>query len=259
MTEPRVSLITGASSGIGRATTLALIQRGDHVAGIARRAEALQTLSDESEAITAPHGTFLPLVADVSDAEAVREAVAQAVARFGRLDVVIANAGVGHRASVIEADWDDVEKLLRTNIDGVLHTLRAAVPHLTRPGGHVITISSVTASMNVPYAAYYGASKAFVSRLAGALSLELAPEGIAVSDFLLGRTQTAFNENRLGAGARRASRLPEMPPERVAQAILRTLDRPRSTVIVRPFDRLIVLGNVLLPGLMARLAKRQYK
>jgi short-subunit dehydrogenase len=256
----QVVFITGASSGIGRATALAFAKAGYHVAGTARRAERLAELQTEINNLSGTHGDFLPITGDVATAESMQAAVAQTVKTFGRLDVLVANAGVGHRGAVADAEWEHLETLLRTNIDGVLHSIRACVPEMRKQGGgHIITISSVTFNLVSPYAATYAASKAFVSSLANSIRLELKPDNIKVSDFLVGRTETEFNENRLGEGSRRASGLPTMTSETVAEAIVKVVQKPKDTVILRLFDRLIVLGNRLVPGIVGKLAERQYK
>lgn len=256
----KVVFITGASSGIGRATALAFVQAGYHVAGTARRSERLQSLADEIAALPAGAGQFLPVTGDVTNAESMHEAVAATVEQWGRLDVLVANAGVGQRGAVVETDWDDLETLLRTNIDGVIHSVRACVPALREVGGgHILTISSVAYNLTSPYAASYAASKAFVSSMARSLRIELSGDNILVSDFQIGRTETEFNQARLGAGARRSSRLPAMAAEQVAEALVRTVQKPRDTVILRWLDRLIIWGNLWFPSIMGRLAKRQYR
>lgn len=259
MTE-RVALITGASSGIGRATALAFARQGTHVAGVARRSDRLAELEAEIEALPAPHGEFLGITGDVTQAESMRIAVEQTVKRFGRLDILVANAGVGHRGAVAEADWADLETLLRTNIDGVLHSVRAAVPAMRQSGGgHIFTVSSVVYNLVSPYAATYAASKAFVSSMAHSLRLELEEDHIRVTDILVGRTHTEFNEKRLGAGKRTGQGVPTMPPERIAEAILKAVQHPKRSVTLRLFDRLVIWGNILLPDVLGRLAKRQYR
>lgn len=256
----KVVFITGASSGIGRAAALAFCKAGSDVVGTARRARRLLELQAEIDALPEPHGRFLGIPADVTSAQEMDEAAARTVAQFGRLDVLIANAGVGHRGSLTDAEWDDLETLLRVNIDGVLHSVRACVPHMREGGGgHILTISSVAANLVSPYAASYAASKAFLTSLANSLRIELAQDNVRVTDFLVGRTATEFNENRLGEGARRMSRIPNMSPEKVANALVKAVEKPKNTVILRWVDRLIVLGNRLVPGIIGQLAKRQYR
>lgn len=256
----RVVLITGASSGIGRATALAFARQGTHVAGIARRSERLADLQSEVDALPAPHGDFLGITGDVTQAESMQAAAQQTMARFGRLDVLVANAGVGHRGPVADADWNDLETLLRTNIDGMLHSIRAAVPAMRQTGGgHIVTISSVTYNLVSPYAATYAASKAFVSSITHSLRLELEDEHIRVTEILVGRTDTEFDEKRLGMGSRAGNNLPTMRPEHVARAIVNAVEHPRRSVTLRLFDRLVIWGNILLPDVLGRMAKRQYK
>lgn len=252
--------ITGASSGIGYATALAAARRGWNVIGTARRAERLAELEQAVAVLPAPHGEVLALPADVTQAESLVEAVRRGVERFGRLDVVIANAGLGQRGALVDSNWTDLEVVLRTNIDGLLHTIRAAVPAMQKNGGgQVVLISSVAGQIATPYTATYAATKAFVSSLARSLRLELEEQGIAVTDMLVGRTDTEFNEKRRGAGARTGSNLPTMTPDQVAESICTAIEQRSQTVVLRPFDRLILLGNTLAPWLIARLAKKQYK
>lgn len=257
--QRRVVFITGVSSGIGYALAQAYLRRGDNVVGTARKTDNFAAL----EAIAQQRGAnFLGIQADVRDGEAMRRAAHEGAARFGRLDIVIANAGVGQRGAVADAGWDDLETLLRTNIDGVLHTVRAGVPHLrASDGGHIVLVSSVVFNMTSPYTASYAASKAFVSSIARSLRLELEQDNISVTDVRLGRTATDFNRNRLGAAgyADRAPRLPTMTPDFVAERIVRAVEQKQRTLVLRPFDRLIMLANALLPEFMGRRAMRQYK
>lgn len=257
----KVAFITGASSGIGYATALEFARQGTHVVATARRADRLKLLEQAVHALPQPHGEILTLVADVRDASAVQAAVSLAVKRFGRLDVLVANAGVGQRGSIVDSKWEHIETLLRTNIDGVLHSIRAAVPEMRKSGGHIIIISSVVANMTAPYAAAYSASKAFVSSIARSLRLELEPDNIHVTDMLLGRTESEFQEKRLGQPgyASKAPHLPMMPTEKVAKAIVKATKQRRKTLLLRPFDRLVVWANSLVPEIVGRRAMKQYK
>jgi short-subunit dehydrogenase len=255
-------LVTGASSGIGYATCLYFAQRGWYVAGTARSADKLNELQQAINNVAGAVGAFLPITADVRDAAAMQSAVEQVTATFGRLDVLVANAGVGHRGAVADANWEDLETLLRTNIDGVLHSLRAAVPAMrTHGSGQIVIISSVVWNMTSPYAAMYAASKAFVSNLARSMRFELKPDNIIVTDVRIGRVQTNFSANRLGASGRSKSGgfLPEMTPDRVAAAIFEAVQHRRKIVTLRWIDRLLILANRLVPNLIASQASGQYK
>lgn len=264
MSDKKVVLITGASSGIGYATALAFAKAGVNVVGTARRAERLASLNEQITQLPVPHGGFLAVTADVQSGNAMHEATQQAYAHFGRLDYVVANAGLGQRGSIVDSEWDDLQRLLRTNIDGVLHTIRASVPVIKRSGngGHIILVSSIVYNMTSPYAATYAGSKAFVSSIAKSLRLELEADNIKVTDMLIGRTESEFNRSRLGKsgyGEGGGSFPPHMPVEQVAEAIVNATQRNKKAIALRWIDRLILLGNLLVPNLIGRRALKQYK
>lgn len=250
-----VVFITGASSGIGEAAARAFAAKGYQVAVTARRIDRLSELTDE----LTPE-KCLAIAADVTDADATRAAVDQAVQRFGRIDVLVVNAGIGQRGGLVESSWDDLETVLRTNIDGALHTLRAAVPHMS-DGGHIVIVSSVNAGAITPYTATYSASKAFVSSIAQALRYELEPRRITVTDLRVGRTATAFNQKRLGAQgyADSAGKIPVMPVEKVAQGVVRSVETRPRVMTLRPFDWVLMWLAIFFPKYVARQALKQYR
>ncbi len=259
----RVVFITGASSGIGYAAALAFAKSGANVIVTARRVDRLAALETSVQRLPSPHGAVFALAADVRDAADVQLAVERGIERFGHIDVLVANAGVGQRGAIVDSDWDDLETLLRTNIDGVLHSVRAVVPVMRKQGGggHIIIVSSVVANMTAPYTACYSASKAFVSSLAKSLRLELEDDQITVTDMRVGRTATEFNEKRLGASgyAARAPKLPVMPAEKVGEAMVKAVNKHQKTVVLRFFDRLIIWANSLAPNIIGRRALKQYR
>lgn len=255
---PRVLFITGGTSGIGRAAALLFAALGDHVAVTGRRADRLADLSAEVEQKKLP-GRLLPLEADVTDPGAMQRAAALALAEFNRLDVLVANAGIGQRGPLVEAAWSDLETVLRTNIDGVIHSVRATVPALRASGGgQIVIISSILGPVPAPYSAAYSASKAAVDALGRALRGELKPDRIRVSVLWVGQTNTEFSEHRLGQPGRVASRWPTMTPEQVAGGIARALERHPRTMTLRPIDGLFVWGGRWFPALMDRLLARIY-
>lgn len=260
----QVALITGASGGIGYEAALAFTRAGVHVIACARRRERLEELARAVADLPLPHGEILIVEADVRDSAALQKAVADGVDRFGRLDIVVANAGIGHRGPIVDSDWADLDTLIRINIDGVLHTIRAGVPAVRAGGrgGAVLIVSSVVANMTAPYAAAYSASKAFVSSIARSLRLELEADRIRVVDLLVGRTATEFSENRLGVPghAARAPRLPVMPASYVAARMVEAVAcGTNGALALRWFDRLIVWANALIPGVIGRRALQQYR
>lgn len=255
---PRALLITGASSGLGRAAALLFAALGDQVAVTGRRTERLESLRADAERAKLT-GSILPITADVTDAAAMRRAVALAVAEFNRLDVLVANAGLGYRGPLVEAEWADLEAVLRTNIDGVIHSVRAAVPAMRASGGgHILLISSILGPVPGPYAAVYSASKAAVDALGRALRGELKADEIHVTVLWVGQTETEFAERRRGQPGRVAARWPTMTPEQVAGGIARALERKPATMTLRPIDALFIWAGRRFPRLFDRLLGRMY-
>ncbi len=173
----RVWLITGASRGLGRAFAEAALAAGDRVVAIARSAAQLDRLADE-------HGRdrVLPLTADVTDRAAVFAAVEQAVARFGRLDVVVNNAGAMWLGAVEEFSEQEARAALELNFFGALWVSQAVAPRLrAQGGGRLLQISSVGGVVSGPTAGLYSAAKFALEGLSEALAQELAPFGVRVT------------------------------------------------------------------------------
>ena len=178
MTEDKqqVWFITGSSRGFGRALVTAALAAGDRVVATARRPEQLEDL-------TRQYGErVLPLALDVTDAAAVQAAVGAAVARFGRLDVVVNNAGYANLAPIETGDEADFRTQFETNFWGVYHVSRAVIPHLREQGGGVIVqFSSVGGRVGgSPGIASYQAAKFAVDGFSRVLAVETAPFGVQV-------------------------------------------------------------------------------
>ncbi len=257
--NPKTILITGGSSGIGRAAALLFAAMGHNVAVTARRLDRLHDLQTEAEAHDLP-GHILPLEADVTDPEAMQRAAALTLAEFNRLDVLVANAGLGHRGALVDSEWAHIDTVLRTNIDGVIHSVRAAVPGMRATGGgHIILISSILGPVPAAYSGIYSASKAAVDALGRSLRGELKADRIHISVLWVGQTHTEFSEKRLGKPGRVATKLPTMTAEQVAGGIARALERKPHTMTIRWIDRLFVWAGRWFPAIMDRLLARIYK
>jgi NAD(P)-dependent dehydrogenase (short-subunit alcohol dehydrogenase family) len=182
----KVWLITGASRGFGLLVARAALARGDAVVATARRP------GDVSAALGA-HDNLLALPLDVTDAAAATVAAAQAHARFGRIDVLLNNAGYGLLGAVEEAGAQEVQALFDTNVFGLLHVTRAVLPFMrARRAGHVINISSIGGFSAYAGWGVYGATKFAVEGLTEALAQELAPLGIAATVVEPGFFRTDF-------------------------------------------------------------------
>ncbi|MBB4661852.1 SDR family NAD(P)-dependent oxidoreductase [Conexibacter arvalis] len=176
-TPGRVWLITGASRGLGRAFAEAALAAGDRVVAIARSAEQLDRLAAEHCA-----DRVLPLPADVTDRAAVFAAVERAVARFGRLDVVVNNAGTMWLGAVEEFGEQEARAAMEVNFFGALWVTQAVAPHLRAQGdGRLLQISSVGGVASGPTAGLYSAGKFALEGMSEALAQELAPFGVRVT------------------------------------------------------------------------------
>ena len=185
--ESKIWLITGASRGFGRIWAEAALTRGDKVAATARRVSDLAELKDRfGDAV-------LPLALDVTDAEQVREAVGQAHAHFGRLDVVLNNAGYSLVGTAEEASEAEVRALFDANYFGTLRVIQAALPLLRQQGsGHIVGVSSTLGIIAMPLIGFYCATKWAVEALHESLAQEVKPFGIKVSLIEPGAYATEF-------------------------------------------------------------------
>jgi NAD(P)-dependent dehydrogenase (short-subunit alcohol dehydrogenase family) len=191
----RVALVTGAGSGIGRAAAVRLAGEGARVALLGRTEDELREVEGE---IASAGGEALVALADVSKAGEVRRAVEDTVARWGRLDVVFANAGVnGVWAPLEELEPEEWERTLAINLTGTFLTVKYAVPHLRRRGGSVIVNASIngTRVFSNTGATAYSCSKAGQVAFAKMTALELAPARVRVNVICPGAIDTRIDEN----------------------------------------------------------------
>jgi len=219
-----VVAITGASSGIGAASARQLLEAGAKVVVQARRRERLDALASEFGADNA-----LVVVGDVQDPASATDLVGQAVERFGRLDSIVANAGIGMYGGILEATDDDLRRMMRTNFEGTVWAVRAAVAQFRRDagsGGDVVIVSSVAGLRGGADEAVYAATKFAQVGLAGALDREVRAEGVRVTAICPAGVHTEF---AIGAGRTEGDpALDEyLLPDDVAHAVVTVLQQPR--------------------------------
>ncbi|WP_284987696.1 oxidoreductase [Arthrobacter sp. fls2-241-R2A-172] len=180
-------LITGCSTGLGRALAQAVLAKGDNAVVTARNTDSLQDLAAEFPT------TALAVSLDVTDQSQVDAAVQQATERFGGVDVLVNNAGYGYRAAIEEGDDADVRALFDTNVFGPVAMIKAVLPGMrsTRSGA-IVNISSIGARICPPGSGYYSASKAALEGISGSLHKELQPLGISVTAVEPGGFRTDF-------------------------------------------------------------------
>ncbi|MDN5745880.1 MAG: SDR family NAD(P)-dependent oxidoreductase [Nocardioidaceae bacterium] len=170
--EGKTVIVTGAASGIGAATTRALIAKGANVALVDLTQESVDAVAG-----TLPADQVLALAADVTDYARMQEVVAEAVGRFGKVDVVFANAGIARPTTVASADLDEYERVLEVDLFGVIRTVKAALPQIIENKGHVLITSSIYSFFNGVINSSYSSSKAAVEQFGRSLRIELAAEG----------------------------------------------------------------------------------
>ncbi|MFF4283843.1 SDR family oxidoreductase [Streptomyces sp. NPDC001633] len=237
-TPSKVILITGASSGIGRATAQRLAREGHHVVLGARREDRLIEVAQEIEAAG---GTADVCRLDVTDRAAVTAFVNAAAERHGRIDVIINNAGIMPLSRLDALQADDWDRMIDVNVRGLLHGIAAALPHFQRQGsGHFLTVASIGAHQVVPTGAVYCATKYAAWALTEGLRLELDPS-IRVTTVSPGVVESELADSITDEAAReamRAYRADSIPPSSIADAISYAIGQPPGVdvneIVVRP-------------------------
>jgi NADP-dependent 3-hydroxy acid dehydrogenase YdfG len=233
----KVVAITGASSGIGEATARHLAEAGAHVVIGARRGDRLEALAN---AITAKGGSVRHRILDVTSAESVEDFVAFAQSQFGRLDVIVNNAGVMPLSPLSAAKIDEWDRMIDVNIRGVLHGIKAGLPIMKRQGsGQFVNLSSIGGHAVYPTAAVYCATKYAVLAISEGLRQE--NDDIRVTVISPGVTRSDLAETITDAGAKAAMddfRKVAIEPDAIARAIAFAIGQPGdvdvSEIIVRP-------------------------
>ena len=197
-----VAFVTGGTRGIGFAVAKALVARGDSVVLTGTTADGILRAEKALEAATGDSSRVMGAVCDVRDRAAVHRAVEAAVQRFGGLDVLVNNAGVGVGAPISELAVEDWHRLLDTNLTGVFHCCQAAIPHLrARGAGWILNVSSLAGKNPFAGGAAYCATKAGLDAFSEALMQELRYDGIRVAYVCPGSVATGFNGREPDAGA----------------------------------------------------------
>ena len=190
-----VALVTGAGSGIGKAAALKLASEGAKVGVLGHTKKEIDKTADE---IKKAGGEAIVLEADVSDENQMRMAVDRLAEKFGRLDIVVANAGInGVWAPIDDLKPEEFDKTIAVNLRGTYLTFHAAVPHLKKNGGSVVVVSSINGNrtFNTPGATAYVATKAAQVAIVQQLALELGRHGIRVNAVCPGAIDTRINDN----------------------------------------------------------------
>lgn len=236
----KIAIVTGASSGIGRAVAVELARAGAHVALGARNVPALQATA---EAVKALGRETLVIPTDVTQVAQVNYLVAETLGRWGRVDILVANAGDYIRARIVDLQIADMERSLAVNFYGSLYAILAVLPHLQQQhSGHIVVVSTMDSKKGLPLDAPYVAAKFALTGFAEVLRQELHGTGISVSTILPGRVDTPMIATL---------RVPwvsaKISAEAVARATLRAIRLRQPEVILPPQASLLHYLNVLSP------------
>jgi NAD(P)-dependent dehydrogenase (short-subunit alcohol dehydrogenase family) len=226
----KVALITGGSSGIGRATALRLAGHGAKVVVAARTLAALEEVVQAAKAAGAE---ALAVPTDVTDPQQCRHAVEACVARFGRLEILICCAGLSMRTYFAGSDLAAMEQVVRVNFLGTLYATHFAVPHIKQTRGSLVALSSLTGLRGVPSYSVYGATKFAIQGLYDSLRLELGRDGVHVGVVAPGFVDTPLRDHVLGPDGRPWANPPPppfriWPVEKCVDKIIRLLVKRRS-------------------------------
>lgn len=230
----QVALVTGASSGIGEAIAEALAREGAHVTLAARRVDRLEALAERLKSVDGAGETQI-VACDVREEEQVKQAVEKTLARWGRLDILVANAGFGGRGPLVDGDTARWKSMIDTNVFGLLLTLKHGVkPMLERKSGHVIVMSSIAGRVTTAGGAAYCGTKAAAAVIADALRMEVAAQGVAVTSIEPGVVVSEFQQvaeyppeilQNMLKGA-----TPLYPPD-IARAVVYVCQQPETVTV----------------------------
>ncbi|WP_036172740.1 SDR family oxidoreductase [Massilia sp. 9096] len=250
----QVVVITGASSGIGRACALAFGAQGASVVLAARNGAALDAVAREIEA---SGGQALAVITDVAVWSQVERLAEQAVGRFGRIDTWVNNAGINEHAAVSQMTIEEIERIIQVDLMGQIYGMKAALEPMRRQrSGTIINMGSATSSRAVPLHAPYVASKHAIAGFTDSLRMELMHEEMPISLTLIqpGFIDTPFFHNarsKLGAQSRPIP--PIYAPEVVADAVLFAAQHPRRNIVVGAQAAVGMFLDKLSPGLVDKL------
>ncbi len=247
-------VVTGASSGIGRATVEALAAAGATVVAVARRQAALDELAEQC---AGERGEVHPMPGDVTDLAAMEGVARDTVGRFGRLDAWVNNAGVNQYGPFEEVPFDEWRRVLEVNLLGQAHGARAALPYFREQGrGVLVNVTSVLAKVPSPLQSAYVASKFGVRGLTDSLRQELldVPD-IHVCNVMPGPIDTPLFQHAANhTGYRITAPAPTVDAARVAAAILRVIVKPKDEIAIGLNTRLGLSGNRVAPRITDRAA-----
>jgi short-subunit dehydrogenase len=246
----RVAVVTGASSGIGAGMARALAARGAKLVLIARRADRLEALAKEIES---RHGTALPFACDVEDRASVDAAAARTLERFGRVDLLVNNAGYNSHVLFKDHDVDDIARMMRVNYLGIVYWIKAVLPAMRARGeGWIVNLSSVAGKIGQPDEAAYAATKFAVAGLSESLAYEFDPLGIHVLCVYPALVRTEMFTDAVIARMPARVRSQFIEVEQFCNTVLAALERGAYEVTVPRYVGIAYAVRLLFPRFFRR-------
>jgi len=257
----RVVIISGASSGIGRSLAQHLSAKGSKVVLLARREEKLKEI--EAELINDQRDVLI-VKTDVTDSGQVSDAVRLTLDRFGRIDVVINNAGAGYFGTVEKMPAEEFDRLVKTNVFGMLYLTQSTIPELKKTRGMIVNISSGLSKRALPLLAGYASTKSMIDALSDGMRLELKKYGVKVLNYCPPETDTEFfatTVSETGLDHHRSGDRKKARAEDVAARIVRAMEAEKREVVEGRFLQVMnfycprLLDNMFYKGMVQRIIK----
>ncbi len=259
--KDKVIIITGGSSGIGRACALAFGRAGGKIVINGRNAQKLNEVGQE---LSAAGIEYLAVPGDVSQEQDCRQLIEQTITKYGRIDVMLNNAGISMRALFQDVDLDVIRQLMDINFWGTVYCTKFALPYLLQSKGSVIGVSSIAGYQGLPGRTGYSASKFAMQGFLGALRTETLHQGLHVMVACPGFTASNIRNTALAADGSQQGESPRdeakmMTAEEVADHILKATRQRKRDLVLTTQGKLAVLLGKFLPGLTDKLVYNQMK
>ena len=255
----KVVIISGGTSGIGRASALLLAAKGASVVITGRNRERMDEVTSILDGMKAE---FLPRIMDVSQEEQCRALVDDTIKKFGRIDILINNAGISMRALFQDLDLNTFKKVIETNFFGTVYLTKYALPWLIQSSGTVVGISSIVGHRGIPARSAYAASKYAMEGFFETLRTELLNKNVHVLMVSPGFTRSNIRKTALNASGKVQGESPRdenkmMSPEEVAEAILGGIMKRKRDIILTLQGKMVVFLNKWIPSIMDRIVYNQ--
>lgn len=256
--QDKVAIITGSSRGIGKATAIELVKNGATVVLNGRNQERLNQAENELKAIG---GNVLTVCADISKEDEAKDLVAKTVEAFGRLDILINNAGVSMRGDMSELTPEVYKTVFETNVFGVVNLTIPALPYIKKAQGSIVFVSSLAGIRGLPGLSAYCSSKMSLRAIAESIRIEEAKSKIHVGLIFVGFTEIEFEKKTIAADGsminiKDRSKFKVQSTESVAQAILKNIRKKKFRTTLSRIGKINAIMQPLFPALVERILIR---